>query len=346
MLEKISELIKEVSSFSATNGEELELFRLKYLSKKGLLSALFDDFKNVIPEQKKEVGQNLNILKQQVLDKYNSFKAGLAATDYKSENTDLSRPAFPFYNGSRHPISIVRNEIIEIFMRIGFTVSEGPEIEDDDHVFTRLNFAPEHPARDMQDTFYISRRSKEDSSPEDILLRTQTSSVQVRVMQSHKPPIRTISPGRVFRNEAISARAHCIFHQVEGLYIDENVSFADLKQTLLFFSREMFGKDTEIRLRPSYFPFTEPSAEMDVSCKICGGKGCNVCKYTGWLEVLGCGMVHPNVFEACNIDSSKYTGFAFGMGIERMAMLKYQVNDLRLYFENDIRFLDQFKTAY
>ncbi len=346
MLEKISHLFKEVSSFTAQSSEELEFFRLKYLSKKGLLSDLFDDFKNVAPEQKKEVGQKLNLLKQEALEKYNSFKSSFSSTDEKTEVHDLSRPAFPAQYGSRHPISIVRNEIIDIFMRIGFIVSEGPEIEDDDHVFTRLNFAPEHPARDMQDTFYISRLSVEDSSPEDILLRTHTSSVQVRVMQSQKSPIRTISPGRVFRNEAISARAHCIFHQVEGLYIDENVSFADLKQTLLFFSREMFGKETEIRLRPSYFPFTEPSAEMDVSCKICGGKGCNVCKYTGWLEVLGCGMVHPNVLEACNIDSSKYTGFAFGMGIERLAMLKYQVNDLRLYFENDIRFLDQFKTAF
>lgn len=247
--------------------------------------------------------------------------------------------------GSRHPISIVRKEIIDIFSRIGFVVSEGPEIEDDNHVFTKLNFAPEHPARDMQDTFYISRISAEDSDPRDILLRTHTSSVQVRVMESMKPPIRTISPGRVFRNEAISARAHCIFHQIEGLYIDKNVSFADLKQTLFFFARELFGSDTRIRLRPSYFPFTEPSGEMDVSCRICGGKGCNVCKYTGWLEVLGCGMVHPNVLEACKIDSKKYTGFAFGMGIERAAMLKYQVNDLRLYFENDLRFLEQFKTA-
>jgi phenylalanyl-tRNA synthetase alpha chain len=346
MLGKISELLNEISSFSATNSDELEAFRLKFLSKKGILSDLFEDFKTVLPEHKKEVGQRLNQLKQEALEKYNSFKSSLYDTEEKTEGTDLTRPAFPNQFGSRHPISIVRNEIIDIFMRIGFTVSEGPEIEDDDHVFTRLNFAPEHPARDMQDTFYISRISAEDSSPEDILLRTHTSSVQVRVMQSQKPPIRTISPGRVFRNEAISARAHCIFHQVEGLYIDENVSFADLKQTLLFFSREMFGKETEIRLRPSYFPFTEPSAEMDVSCKICGGKGCNVCKYTGWLEVLGCGMVHPNVLEACNIDSQKYTGFAFGMGIERLAMLKYQVNDLRLYFENDIRFLDQFKSAF
>jgi phenylalanyl-tRNA synthetase alpha chain len=346
MLAKISELLKEVYSFSANNSQDLETFRLKYLSKKGLLSDLFDDFKNVAPEHKKEVGQKLNMLKQEALEKYNSFKSALSSLDEKTEGKDLSRPSFPCQNGSRHPISIIRNEIIDIFMRIGFTVSEGPEIEDDDHVFTRLNFAPEHPARDMQDTFYISRISMEDSSPEDILLRTHTSSVQVRVMQSQKPPLRTISPGRVFRNEAISARAHCIFHQVEGLYIDEYVSFADLKQTLLFFSREMFGKDTEIRLRPSYFPFTEPSAEMDVSCKICRGKGCNVCKYTGWLEVLGCGMVHPNVLESCNIDNRKYTGFAFGMGIERLAMLKYQVNDLRLYFENDIRFLDQFKTAF
>ena len=273
------------------------------------------------------------------------LKASLEASEETNIANDLTRPSYPLNIGTRHPISIVRNEIIGIFNRIGFVVSEGPEIEDDDHVFTKLNFAPEHPARDMQDTFYISRISDEDSNPGDILLRTHTSSVQVRVMQGQKPPIRTISPGRVFRNEAISARAHCIFHQVEGLYIDENVSFADLRQTLLHFAREMFGKETEIRLRPSYFPFTEPSAEMDVSCRICGGKGCNVCKYTGWLELLGCGMVHPIVLENCGIDSKKFTGFAFGMGIERAAMLKYQVNDLRLYFENDLRFLDQFKTS-
>lgn len=346
MIQKITDLLKEVSTIAIKSPEELESFRLKYLSKKGILSDLFEDFKNVNVSEKKEVGQKLNLLKQNALDKYNTLKAELVSTEDVSEGTDLSKPAFPYSTGSRHPISIVRNEIIDIFARIGFTVSEGPEIEDDDHVFTKLNFAPEHPARDMQDTFYIFRNSTEDSSPEDILLRTHTSSVQVRVMQSQKPPIRTISPGRVFRNEAISARAHCIFHQVEGLYIDENVSFADLKQTLLFFAREMFGKETEIRLRPSYFPFTEPSAEMDVSCKICGGKGCNVCKYTGWLEILGCGMVHPNVLDSCNIDSRKYTGFAFGMGIERLAMLKYQINDLRLYFENDTRFLDQFKTAF
>ncbi len=346
MLNKISELRTESEAEIISNQEELEAFRIKYLSKKGLVSFLFEDFRNVSADQKKDVGQQLNILKQQIQERYNSLKESLIKQEDVSTINDLTRPAYPISLGSRHPISIIRNEIIEIFMRIGFVVSEGPEIEDDDHVFTRLNFAPEHPARDMQDTFYISRLSDEDSSPDDILLRTHTSSVQVRVMQNEKPPIRTISPGRVFRNEAISARAHCIFHQVEGLYIDENVSFADLKQTLLYFAREMFGKETEIRLRPSYFPFTEPSAEMDVSCRICGGKGCNVCKYTGWLEVLGCGMVHPNVLDACNIDSKKFTGFAFGMGIERIAMLKYQVNDLRLYFENDIRFLDQFKTSF
>jgi len=346
MLQKINTLLQEISVLPIKNSEELESYRLKYLSKKGIISALFDDFRNVPGSEKKEVGQKLNELKHEALEKYNTVKTNLLNTEELSSEVDLSRPSFPYSTGSRHPISIVRNQIIDIFSRIGFTVSEGPEIEDDDHVFTKLNFAPEHPARDMQDTFYISRISSEDSSPEDILLRTHTSSVQVRVMQNQKPPIRTISPGRVFRNEAISARAHCIFHQVEGLYIDENVSFADLKQTLLFFAREMFGEETEIRLRPSYFPFTEPSAEMDVSCKICGGKGCNVCKHTGWLEILGCGMVHPNVLESCNIDSNKYTGFAFGMGIERLTMLKYQVNDLRLYFENDIRFLDQFKTAF
>jgi phenylalanyl-tRNA synthetase alpha chain len=346
MLERIRGLQNEISLLSIKNLEELELFRLKYLSKKGLISDLFEDFRNVPSTEKKEVGWLLNSLKQAAIEKYNSLKSEYLTSDEYGGELDLTRPSFPYLTGSRHPISIVRTEIIDIFIRLGFTVSEGPEIEDDDHVFTKLNFASEHPARDMQDTFYISRISSEDSNPEDILLRTHTSSVQVRVMQNQKPPLRTISPGRVFRNEAISARAHCIFHQVEGLYIDENVSFADLKQTLLYFAREMFGKDTEIRLRPSYFPFTEPSAEMDVSCKICGGRGCNVCKYTGWLEVLGCGMVHPNVLEACNIDNGKYTGFAFGMGIERLAMLKYQVNDLRLYFENDIRFLDQFKTSF
>jgi len=346
MIDKINDLLKEIAGAKISNPEELEKFRIKYLGKKGIVSVLFEEFRNVPPAEKKELGQKLNLLKQTALDRLSLLKSNLSDAGSGNLSGDLTRPAFPYFSGTRHPISIVRNEIISIFSRIGFTVSEGPEIEDDDHVFTKLNFAPEHPARDMQDTFYISRNSEEDSSPDDILLRTHTSSVQVRVMQKQKPPIRTISPGRVFRNEAISARAHCIFHQVEGLYIDENVSFADLKQTLLFFAREMFGKDTRIRLRPSYFPFTEPSAEMDVNCTICGGKGCSVCKYTGWLEVLGCGMVHPAVLEACDIDSRKYTGFAFGIGIERPAMLKYQINDLRLYFENDIRFLQQFSTAF
>jgi len=345
MQEKIKQLLEEISSINVNTPADLESFRLKYLSKKGLITELFEEFREISAEHKREVGQKLNELKQRAQEMYNALKLELETKEDAAGENDLTRPPFPFPSGSRHPISIVRREIIDIFARIGFTVSEGPEIEDDNHVFTKLNFAPEHPARDMQDTFYIFRNSEEDSNPGDILLRTHTSSVQVRVMENQKPPIRTISPGRVFRNEAISARAHCIFHQIEGLYIDENVSFADLKQTLFFFARELYGKETQIRLRPSYFPFTEPSAEMDVSCSICGGKGCNVCKHTGWLEVLGCGMVHPNVLEACNIDSKKYTGFAFGMGIERAAMLKYNVNDLRLYFENDLRFLDQFKIA-
>jgi phenylalanyl-tRNA synthetase alpha chain len=345
MHDKIKQLLEEISSIKVNTPPELESFRLKYLSKKGLITELFEEFREISAEHKKEVGQKLNELKQRAQEIYNALKLKLETKEDAAGENDLTRPPYPYPSGSRHPISIVRREIIDIFARIGFTVSEGPEIEDDNHVFTKLNFAPEHPARDMQDTFYIFRNSEEDSNPGDILLRTHTSSVQVRVMENQKPPIRTISPGRVFRNEAISARAHCIFHQIEGLYIDENVSFADLKQTLFFFARELYGKETQIRLRPSYFPFTEPSAEMDVSCSICGGKGCNVCKHTGWLEVLGCGMVHPNVLEACNIDSKKYTGFAFGMGIERAAMLKYNVNDLRLYFENDLRFLDQFKTA-
>lgn len=346
MLERINILSEEINSAKVETLGELESFRIRYLSKKGIISALFEDFRNIPSDQKKTLGQKLNELKQLAQARFEALRSLLDISDDLPGENDLTKPSSTFSSGSRHPISIVRKEIIEIFSRIGFIVSEGPEIEDDDHVFTKLNFAPEHPARDMQDTFYISRISSEDSDPRDILLRTQTSSVQVRVMQNQKPPIRTISPGRVFRNEAISARAHCIFHQIEGLYIDENVSFADLKQTLFYFARELYGKETEIRLRPSYFPFTEPSAEMDVSCRICGGKGCNVCKYTGWLEVLGCGMVHPNVLEANNIDSKKYTGFAFGMGIERAAMLKYQVNDLRLYFENDLRFLDQFKAAF
>lgn len=345
MLDRIDKLLHEVVTAAVINHEQLESFRLKYLSKRGIISDLFNDFRNIPANEKKNIGQKLNSLKNIAIERYNTLRKELSSVTEVKPVNDLSKPAYPYPAGTRHPISIVRKEIIDIFARIGFVVSEGPEIEDDDHVFTKLNFAPEHPARDMQDTFYISRISSEDSDPCDILLRTHTSSVQVRVMESQKPPIRTISPGRVFRNEAISARAHCIFHQIEGLYIDRDVSFADLKQTLFFFARELYGSETRIRLRPSYFPFTEPSAEMDVSCRICEGKGCNVCKYTGWLEVLGCGMVHPNVLEACKIDSKKYTGFAFGMGIERVAMLKYQVNDLRLYFENDLRFLEQFKTA-
>jgi len=344
MENKIASLKNKVENFIIDSQDSLEQFRLAYLSKKGDISILFEDFRNVPVEKKKETGRLLNELKQIATDKYSQAKELLSISEFHGSSADLSMPPFPYTYGSRHPISIVRNEIIDIFSRIGFTVAYGPEIEDDDHVFSRLNFPPEHPARDMQDTFYIKRNSADDCDPEDVLLRTHTSSVQVRVMQTQKPPIRILAPGRVFRNEAISARAHCIFHQIEGLYIAENVSFHDLRQTLLFFAREFFGKDAEIRLRPSFFPFTEPSAEMDVNCTLCGGKGCSVCKGTGWLEVLGCGMVDPAVLESCGIDSNKYTGFAFGIGIERAAMLKYDVNDLRLYFENDIRFLNQFKS--
>jgi len=338
MIDKINKYLEESKSFVADSLDEIESFRIKYLGKKGIVNDLFAEFKNVPRENKKEVGQKLNELKNALQEKINKIKSALEEKSDSQSDIDLSLPGDPVALGTRHPLSIVRNEIIDIFKRLGFTISEGPEIEDDWHVFSALNFPEEHPARDMQDTFFIEKNP-------DILLRTHTSSVQVRVMENSQPPIRTISPGRVFRNEAISARAHCIFHQVEGLYIDENVSFADLKQTLLYFAKEMFGEQTEIRLRPSYFPFTEPSAEMDVACNICHGKGCNVCKYTGWLEILGCGMVDPNVLDSCNIDSKKYTGFAFGMGIERIAMLKYGINDLRLYFENDVRFLNQFKSA-
>jgi phenylalanyl-tRNA synthetase alpha chain len=337
MVNKIKKLSEEIESVSIQSKEELESFRIKYLGKKGILNDLFVEFQTIQKEQKKETGALLNVFKNKVSQIYDSLKETLDSTVNIISSTDLSLPAELRPTGSRHPISIVKNEIVEIFNRLGFTISEGPEIEDDYHVFSSLNFPPEHPARDMQDTFFIEKNP-------DILLRTHTSSVQVRVMEGEKPPIRTISPGRVFRNEAISARSHCIFHQVEGLYIDTNVSFADLKQTLLYFSKEMFGADTKIRLRPSFFPFTEPSAEMDISCT-CGGKGCNLCKNTGWLEILGCGMVDPNVLENNNIDSKKYTGFAFGMGIERIALLKYHVKDIRLYFENDVRFINQFSSA-
>ena len=339
MLHNIDKILEEADRFKAETKEELEQFRIKYLGKKGILSELFRSFKDVPSDQKREVGQKINQLKQFISTKIEQLLADISEDGGNDDARDLTLPGPPVQAGARHPISIVRNEIISVFGSLGYTISEGPEIEDDWHVFSSLNFPPEHPARDMQDTFFIEKDP-------DILLRTHTSSVHVRVMEKESLPIRTISPGRVFRNEAISARAHCIFHQVEGLYIDENVSFADLKQTLLYFAREMFGKRVEIRLRPSFFPFTEPSAEMDISCQICGGRGCNVCKNTGWLEILGCGMVDPNVLKFNEIDYNKYTGFAFGMGVERVAMLKYQVKDLRLYFENDIRFLEQFKAAY
>jgi len=338
MLEKIKALRAEIENIKASGLNELEELRIRYISKKGQISQLFDEFKNVPAEHKKEIGASINELKNFALDKINSIKESLEAGNQAETGIDLTMPGEPVRLGSRHPLSIVKNDIVEIFSRLGFVVAEGPEIEDDWHVFSALNFPPEHPARDMQDTFFIEKNP-------DILLRTHTSSVQVRVMEKTQPPIRAVFPGRVFRNEAISARAHCIFHQIEGLYVDENVSFADLKQTLLYFAREFFGENTQIRLRPSYFPFTEPSAEMDVSCSICGGKGCNVCKYSGWLEILGCGMVDPNVLELCGIDNKKYTGFAFGMGIERIAMLKFGIKDIRHFFENDVRFLNQFESA-
>lgn len=338
MKEEIKKLAEQIDSFEIKNTDDLEQFRLYFLSKKGRISDMFSEFRNVPPDQKKETGVLLNTLKEKATEKYDISRSRFSSTG-DTFLGDVTLPAEPILLGSRHPVSLIRREIVSIFSKIGFTVAEGPEIEDDWHVFSGLNFPLDHPARDMQDTFFIEKDP-------DIVLRTHTSSVQVRVMETTPPPIRKIFPGRVFRNEAISARAHCIFHQIEGLYIDTNVSFADLKQTLLFFAREMFGEKTQIRLRPSFFPFTEPSAELDISCTICGGKGCNICKYTGFVEILGCGMVDPNVLEASSINSKKYTGFAFGMGLERTAMLKYQVNDLRLYFENDIRFINQFRSSY
>ncbi|MBP3740770.1 MAG: phenylalanine--tRNA ligase subunit alpha [Bacteroidales bacterium] len=317
---------------------EVEKFRVRFLGRKGVMTELFEQFKTLPNDQKKEMGIALNQLKTAALAKVEEFKSFVEQSVELNDTHDLTMPADFSQRGSRHVLSVTMNEIAEIFARIGFTVEESVEIEDDWHLFSALNFPPDHPARDMQDTFFVQK----EEGKQDIALRTHTSSVQVRVMETHKPPIRIIAPGRVFRNEAISARAHCIFHQVEALYVDKKVTFADLKQTLLYFAKEMFGPDTQIRLRPSYFPFTEPSAEMDISCNICGGKGCNICKGTGWLEILGCGMVDPNVLEACGIDSHEYSGFALGMGVERMAMLKYQIRDLRLYFENDLRFLHQF----
>jgi phenylalanyl-tRNA synthetase alpha chain len=339
MIEKIEQLLKEVETLQAGNAEEVEALRIKYLSKKGAINELMADFRNVPAESKKEVGMRLNQLKEKVQERINELKEQFATSDTGSEGIDLTRTAYPISLGTRHPLSIVKNEIIDIFARLGFNIAEGPEIEDDWHVFSALNFAEDHPARDMQDTFFIQARP-------DIVLRTHTSSVQTRTMETTQPPIRVICPGRVYRNEAISYRAHCFFHQVEALYVDKNVSFTDLKQVLLLFAKEMFGADTKIRLRPSYFPFTEPSAEMDISCHICGGKGCPFCKHTGWVEILGCGMVDPNVLDNCGIDSKVYSGYALGMGVERITNLKYQVTDLRLFSENDSRFLREFEHAY
>ncbi|MEE1000941.1 MAG: phenylalanine--tRNA ligase subunit alpha [Bacteroidales bacterium] len=341
MKQRIRQSIENLKQLSANTLEEIEQLRIQYLGKKGVLNDLFTQFKQIPNEEKREMGSLLNELKTAVQSKIDALREVLEAkADNQINIDDLTKPAYLETLGSRHPISLVRNEICEIFAQIGYVVEEGPEIEDDWHVFSALNFPPEHPARDMQDTFFIENRADGNNA----VLRTHTSSIQVRTMERQQPPIRIIAPGRVFRNEAISARAHCIFHQIEGLYIDKGVSFADLKQSLLYFAKEMFGNDTEIRLRPSYFPFTEPSAEMDVSCNLCGGKGCNVCKGTGWLEIMGCGMVDPNVLKSSGIDPDVYSGFAFGMGVERIAMLKYGVNDLRMYFENDVRFLNQFKS--
>lgn len=338
MIEKIQKMMAEISGLQAHSSEEVEALRIKYLSKKGEISALMADFRNVPADMKKELGMKLNELKNAALDKINALKSSAATEEAASSHVDLTRTPYPIALGTRHPLTIVKNEIVDIFSRLGFTLAEGPEVEDDWHVYSSMNFADDHPARDMQDTFFV------ESHP-DIILRSHTSSVQARVMEKAQPPIRIICPGRVYRNEAISARAHCFFHQVEGLYIDKNVSFKDLKQVLLLFAQEMFGADTKIRLRPSYFPFTEPSAEMDISCNICGGEGCSFCKHTGWVEILGCGMVDPAVLEANGIDSSIYTGYAFGMGIERITNLKYQVKDLRMFSENDVRFLDEFQSA-
>lgn len=339
MKNRINQLLQEVNQLVAENLDELETLRIKYLSKKGEISLLFNDFRNVANEEKREVGLLLNELKNSAQERINELKERFENVVQETNKLDLTRTPDPFKLGSRHPLSLVKHEIVDVFSKIGFTVAEGPEIEDDWHVFGALNFAPEHPARDMQDTFFIEQQP-------DVLLRTHTSSVQSHIMTQQKPPIRKLFPGRVYRNEAISYRAHCFFHQVEGLYIDKDVSFADLKQALLYFAKEMFGADTQIRLRPSYFPFTEPSAEMDISCNLCGGKGCPFCKHTGWVEILGCGMVDPNVLENCGIDSTIYSGYAFGMGVERITNLKYQVKDLRLFSENDVRFLEQFKSAY
>ncbi|MBQ6161028.1 MAG: phenylalanine--tRNA ligase subunit alpha [Prevotella sp.] len=343
ILDRIEELLKEVSVMKANNADEIEKLRLHYLGKKGEITALMADFRNVAAEQKKTVGMKINELKQLTIERINALKENAATADSVEDNIDLTRSPYPIRLGTRHPLTIVKNEIINIFSRMGFTLAEGPEVDDDLHVFTKLNFAADHPARDMQDTFFVE--TNPDDVAKNVILRSHTSNDQAHYMETHEPPIRVICPGRVYRNEAISARAHCFFHQVEGLYVDKNVSFTDLKQVLLTFAREMFGADTKIRLRPSYFPFTEPSAEMDVSCTICGGKGCSLCKGEGWLEILGCGMVDPNVLDACGIDSKVYSGYAFGMGVERITNLKYRVSDLRMFSENDTRFLEEFTAA-
>ena len=338
MLERIKQMLTEVQNLQAATPEDVEALRIKYLSKKGELAALMNDFRSVAPELKRELGQRINELKTVTTERINALKAAAAVQETCDDDTDLTRTPYPVPMGTRHPLTIVKNEIVDIFSRMGFTLAEGPEVEDDWHVYSSMNFPDDHPARDMQDTFFVEAHP-------DIILRSHTSSVQARVMEKTQPPIRVICPGRVYRNEAVSARAHCFFHQVEGLYVDKNVSFRDLKQVLLLFAQEMFGPDTQIRLRPSYFPFTEPSAEMDVSCTICGGKGCSMCKGSGWLEILGCGMVDPAVLDPNGIDSTIYSGYAFGMGIERIANLKYQVKDLRLFSENDVRFLEEFRAA-
>ena len=337
--DKIKSLLQEVATLEAHDAQELESLRIKYLSKKGIVNELMGEFRSVAPEQKREIGMLLNELKTALQERINTLRATLATAEDDLSDLDLTRTPYPIRLGTRHPLTIVKNEIIDIFSRLGFAMADGPEVEDDWHVFGSMNFADDHPARDMQDTFFVEQHP-------DIVLRTHTSSVQSRVMEKTQPPIRVICPGRVYRNEAISARAHCFFHQVEALYVDKNVTFADLKQVLLYFAQEMFGPETKIRLRPSYFPFTEPSAEMDISCDLCGGKGCAFCKGTGWVEILGCGMVDPNVLEACGIDSKVYTGFALGMGIERITNLKYRVKDLRMFSENDVRFLEEFKSAH
>jgi phenylalanyl-tRNA synthetase, alpha subunit (EC 6.1.1.20) len=344
ILDKIDQLLQEVAALSAKNAEDIEQLRLKYLSKKGQINAVMADFRNVAADQKREVGMKINELKQAAQDKINELRQQIETTETGTESLDLTRTAYPIGLGTRHPLTIVKNEIIDIFQRMGFTLYSGPEIDDDQHVFTMLNFAADHPARDMQDTFFISQNKNDVTK--NVLLRSHTSGDEAHYMETHEPPIRVLCPGRVYRNEAISARAHCFFHQVEGLYVDKNVSFTDLKQVLLTFARKMFGADTKIRLRPSYFPFTEPSAEMDISCNICGGKGCSFCKHTGWVEILGCGMVDPHDLAACGIDPDVYTGYAFGMGVERITNLKYRINDLRLFSENDTRFLEQFQSAF